>query len=177
MSDVAAPGRMEGATPFWRFSLAFYSRAGVPDVLIKLQDEFGIDVNLVLLALWLGSERRLLTDPRMREIGERSNGWQTKVVSPLREIRRTLKESQPLVAGPAAEAFRSKVKALELEAEHLQQDALHALGGNLEASENVTSEEAARRNLATYARFAGVAFPRNAVDALLVNFRAQATKS
>src|SRR5688572_12709376 len=111
--------RMEGATALWRFSLAFYSRPGVPDVLIKLQDELGIDVNLVLFVLWLGSEGRVIQAADMERIGDRSRGWQNAVVAPLREVRRALKINPPLVAPPAAELFRGKVKAAELEAEHL----------------------------------------------------------
>ena len=43
---------------FWRFSLAFYERPGVPDALIALQDRDGFDVNLILFALWLGISGR-----------------------------------------------------------------------------------------------------------------------
>ena len=39
---------------FWRFSLELYARDGVPAACLALQDREGADVNLVLLALWLG---------------------------------------------------------------------------------------------------------------------------
>jgi uncharacterized protein (TIGR02444 family) len=165
------------ATPFWRFSLAYYSRPGVPAVLIKLQDELGIDVNLILLALWLGSERRVLTDERMNDIGARSCSWQMSAVAPLREIRRALKGNAALVAATVAEAFRGKVKALELEAEHLQQDALFALAEDVEPAANISRDEAAKRNLATYARFAGAEFPGEVTGLLLSHFRALTTNA
>jgi len=40
---------------FWRFSLAFYARPGMADALIALQDRAGLDVNLMLFALWRGA--------------------------------------------------------------------------------------------------------------------------
>jgi len=38
----------------WRFSVAFYARPGISGALIALQDRAGVDVNLMLFALWLG---------------------------------------------------------------------------------------------------------------------------
>jgi uncharacterized protein (TIGR02444 family) len=38
--------------PHWRFSLAVYGRAGVPPACLKLQDNLGLDVNMLLLALF-----------------------------------------------------------------------------------------------------------------------------
>ena len=40
-------------TPFWRFSLHFYRSVGVADACIALQDDCGVDVNLLLFLLWL----------------------------------------------------------------------------------------------------------------------------
>ena len=52
----------------WRFSLAFYARPGVSEALIGLQDRAGLDVNLVLFALWLGvSGRSRLTSDGTRD--------------------------------------------------------------------------------------------------------------
>jgi len=40
-------------SPFWRFSLRFYSRPGVAAACLALQDEAGADVNLMLFLLFL----------------------------------------------------------------------------------------------------------------------------
>ena len=37
------------ASPFWNFSVAVYSSDAVQDECLTLQDQFGLDVNLVLL--------------------------------------------------------------------------------------------------------------------------------
>ncbi|MEL6362155.1 MAG: TIGR02444 family protein [Pseudomonadota bacterium] len=39
---------------FWDWSLSTYSRPGVADQLIALQDRYGANVNLILWCLWLG---------------------------------------------------------------------------------------------------------------------------
>ena len=41
------------AADFWHFSLERYARAGVKDACLKLQDEYGFNVNLLLLACYL----------------------------------------------------------------------------------------------------------------------------
>ena len=63
--DVAA-----GATPFWRFSLAFYGQPGVPALLLPLQDRSGADVNLVLFGLWRAAQRHALSPQEFAALDE-----------------------------------------------------------------------------------------------------------
>ena len=51
------------ASPFWQFSLAFYRQPGVADACIRLQEEAGVDVNLLLFLLWQASLKRGLFLP------------------------------------------------------------------------------------------------------------------
>jgi uncharacterized protein (TIGR02444 family) len=46
-----AQGSRQGS-PFWRFSLRLYRAPGVGDACIVLQEETGVDVNLLLFLLW-----------------------------------------------------------------------------------------------------------------------------
>jgi hypothetical protein len=70
--------------------------------------------------------------------------------------------------GASAELFRTKIKAVELEAERLQQEAMYELAGpallGVEAS---SLEDAARANVAAYAAMCGGAFPQPAIETLL----------
>jgi uncharacterized protein (TIGR02444 family) len=168
---------MRDATPLWRFSLAYYAKPGIPEVLIALQDEHGIDVNVLLLVLWLASEERVIDDDEMERIAEHSRGWQEAVVSPLRAVRRALKTNMPLVAAAAAEPFRNKIKAIELEAEHIQQDALYEIATRLPQTRSVAPDEAGRRNIAAYAAFAGCRFPDASIAALLTALREMPRRS
>ena len=44
----------DAGAAFWKFSLKFYNRPGISDLLIGLQDEQSVDVNLVLSVLVRG---------------------------------------------------------------------------------------------------------------------------
>jgi hypothetical protein len=59
--------------------------------------------------------------------------------------------------------FRTAVKALELESERLQQEALFALADGLATGVTATIEGAARVNLACYEDALGCDFPEAAV--------------
>ena len=113
-------------TPFWRFSLNFYRQAGVAEACIALQDECGVDVNLMLFLLWLAASGWQLSVENIKELDEAVRGWRDLTIIPIRETRRKLKGAPTLVEAGRQEAFRTKIKAIELEAERLQQEALYA---------------------------------------------------
>ena len=65
---------------------------------------------------------------RMKSRGSREDrGLARTAVIPLRAVRRALKAPPALMAAGTAEAFRTRVKAVELEAERLQQEAMYEL--------------------------------------------------
>lgn len=146
MADAA----IESGSPFWRFSLRFYRKPGVAEACIALQDGCGVDVNVMLFLLWLATSRRRVPSEMVRALCDAAAQWRNDVVAPLRTIRRRLKDGSALVERGAAEAFRTRIKAVELESERLQQEALFALAGGLTTDEAATIEEAARVNLAAY---------------------------
>jgi uncharacterized protein (TIGR02444 family) len=155
-------------SPFWQFSLGFYRRAGVADACIALQDQCGVDVNLLLLLLWLAEAKRQLSLGELCAIEEKTRSWSRAVVGPLRTVRRTLKGGSELVAAAQAEVFRTRIKAIELEAERLEQEALYAFAQNSALRRVAASvEEAARTNVKIYEGLLGAEFTKNAVDVLL----------
>jgi uncharacterized protein (TIGR02444 family) len=155
-------------SPFWRFSLRFYRRREVADACIRLQEEAGVDVNLLLFLLWHASQKRALSAAEVAELEQRIGPWRAMTVIPLRMLRRALKAPPPLVAPATAELFRTKIKAVELEAERLQQEAMYELArASLRGREAASREEAMRVNIAAYEATAGAAFPKPAVATLL----------
>ena len=109
--------------PLWDFSLGIYGWPGVSAAAIALQDESGLDVNLLLLCLWCGVEGPGVVDGAT--LGRCRNAvadWQRTVVLPLRELRRRLKTQ----TGDLAE-LRDRLAAAELAAEHAEQRLLSAL--------------------------------------------------
>ena len=116
---VAAP---EGDTPFWRFSLRLYRRAGVPAACLDLQDRAGWDVNLLLFALWAGSDCGARPDlAELDRIDGVITSWRADVVRPLRQIRRRVRDDD--------DGLYARLKADELQAEKIQQSRMYEASG------------------------------------------------
>lgn len=107
--------------PLWDYSLKVYQLEGVEPLLLMLQDRFNADINLILAACWLASERKKLTVEMAVQAVEATSAWRKSCVEPLREVRRYLKKD------PDHSDLRDRVKALELEAEKVQQRMLYDL--------------------------------------------------
>jgi uncharacterized protein (TIGR02444 family) len=112
-----------GDASFWRFSLAVYGNPAVQRECLELQDDHGIDINLVLFCAFAGATLGVvLPDQAVSQAADAVIAWQTEVVGALRAARRALKpfaETSPANAPVAT--LRSQVKALELEAERIEQ--------------------------------------------------------
>jgi uncharacterized protein (TIGR02444 family) len=138
-------------SPFWRFSLRFYRQPAVEAACLTLQDEAGADVNVLLFLLWCATLQRRLSATEIGDLNRDCEAWGRAAVIPLRELRRALKTPPPLIAAPEAEVFRSKIKAVELEAERLQQDAMYQRMQSAQLGEEVQSPTAAAAaNIAAY---------------------------
>jgi uncharacterized protein (TIGR02444 family) len=167
MTDIEATSSQ--GSPFWQFSLRFYRQPGVADACIALQEGAGVDVNLLLFLLWHATQHRSLARAEVEAVENKIAPWRAMTVVPLRIVRRALKSPPALVAGGTAEAFRSRIKAVELEAERLQQEAMYDLvRGGLLGKETASVEAAARANVAAYESIAATTpFPPAAVATLL----------
>src|ERR1700721_671950 len=129
MSSVAAASPQ--SNPFWTFSLGYYRGAGVSEACLELQDNCGVDVNVVLFLLWMASQRRQVGADEVKPLADKVRPWQVDVIGPIRALRRRLKSDAPLLDKGSAELFRTKIKAVELESERLQQEAMHALASGM----------------------------------------------
>jgi uncharacterized protein (TIGR02444 family) len=105
----------------WRFSLALYTRPGVAEALIALQDRAGCDVNLLLFALWCGAAHGHRLDRAELAAAEGAIAPVARdIVGPVRQLRQDLKTE------PAADLLdlRRRLLALELAAERQVQHRL-----------------------------------------------------
>ena len=96
------------SNPFWEFSLAHYALDGVPQACLALQDEFGLDVNVLLYGAWLAAMDRCLTLEHLEDMERHIAPWRDRVVQPLRALRRQWRDY------PAASGIRDEIKRLEL---------------------------------------------------------------
>ncbi|MGU3421835.1 TIGR02444 family protein [Methylobacterium sp. D54C] len=152
--------------PFWDFSLALYRRPGLAPACVALQDEGGADVNLVLYLLWCAATGRSLDAGAVRAADAGIAPWREAVVEPLRAVRRALK-AEPLER-LGSEAYRGRIKAVELEAERLVQDSLFV--GAPAPGPALDREQAARDHLGHYAGLLGRPFPPEPLRVLLDGF-------
>ena len=114
-------GRTELEAESWAFALAIYARPGVAEACLTLQNDAGVDVMLLLMATFAAvKQRRLLTPAEIEALDDACRPWREQIVWRLRAIRTELKTGPKPAPGEATEPFRAKIKALELEAEKLE---------------------------------------------------------
>jgi uncharacterized protein (TIGR02444 family) len=155
--------------PFWDYSLQLYRRPGVEKACLVLQDEFDLDVNIVLFCLWAGAEGPgQLTSAEITECIARGGRWQREVVQRLRFIRRTLKQDELGATPELVEVFRPRAQKLELAAEHVQQLLLADIVPHTRGAAN---GGIAVSNLRAYFNEVGLAADGNAREAMLIILR------
>ena len=57
--------------PFWTFSLGYYRGAGVSEACLELQDDCGVDVNVVLFLLWQATQKRQFAAVQVKALTEK----------------------------------------------------------------------------------------------------------
>jgi uncharacterized protein (TIGR02444 family) len=156
----------DSASDFWTFSLQTYAKPNVASICLELQDRFGVDVNLLLYMLWAASKGRRLHIREISEIAGYVESWQKHVVTLLRVARRRLKSPPDGWHLAETDQLRQRIKAEELEAERLQQNAMANFLSVDKAGEADAEEAAAKSNLMRYASMLEVTFPERHVSVL-----------
>jgi uncharacterized protein (TIGR02444 family) len=113
-------------SPFWRFSLTLYQVPDVAPACLMLQDNRGLDVNLLLYALWAGLQGASLVAADFDRLDALIRPWRTSVIQPLRAVRRALKSPVIEIDSRAPGELRARIAAAELDAEQIQQALLFA---------------------------------------------------
>ena len=157
-------------SPFWQFSVKFYAAPDVAPACIELQDQAGVDVNLLFFLLWNAGEKRTFNASQVAELDLKIGVWRDLVVIPLRQVRRSLKSPAPVVPAAAAEEFRTRIKAAELEAERLEQEALYDLARSAPLGQSAASRETAAHASVMAYQTTLRPFPPAARESLLAAF-------
>lgn len=120
------PAPPDDVVNLWDFSLRQYARAGVADACLHLQDEHGVNVNLLLWCVWLEQCGITLDAARLRSAQKRIHAWDEHYIVPLRQLRRRMKAE--FGTGDAGiEQVRQQIKQAELFAEKQLQSLLEVL--------------------------------------------------
>jgi uncharacterized protein (TIGR02444 family) len=116
--------RAAGESPvadLWDFAVALYGRPGVSRACLALQDRCGLDVNLLLFAVWsavAGPGR--LDAPAFTDCLAVTDTWREQVIRPLRAARRASAAGIDGVAAEQCAALTSRLKDAELAAERVE---------------------------------------------------------
>jgi uncharacterized protein (TIGR02444 family) len=144
------------AEALWAFCLALYARSEVESACLTLQDAHGFDVMIVLFCLYAGKSGRKIDSTTLDEAVTIGREWGREIVAPLRLTRRKLKTPTKGVDPHDAYRLRTRIQAIEQDAERIQHEQLCKL---LKPSGLPPSRQAARDNLLAYARKLNIAPP------------------
>jgi uncharacterized protein (TIGR02444 family) len=141
---------------FWSFALRVYDLPGVKDACLKLQDEQGLDVMILLCNLWIGVSRGTLPQPALAALMDIGGQWQASVTTPLRRTRRRLETDIPAALHGATGTIHRSVRDAELMAEHLVAQLLERSLQSLATPTPPPGPEAALANARAYVILRGV---------------------
>lgn len=133
---------------FWDFSIRFYTQPEVENHCLSLQEKYQLDVNSVLFAFWLASEKNtVLNVQQWHQLLSVSLPWQ-EIIKPLRKSRVLLKDAA--IAWPAdfQHETRGSISQIEINAEHMQQLAMEKYFSEMSPEPcSMTLDEMIRCNL------------------------------
>lgn len=96
--------------PFWQYSLSLYRRPEIQECCLAAQDQYGMDVNLLLFCCWLAEQKRIL-ELSCLKLNSELQKWQGVILPTLRQARRA-------IGAIAKDTLYEDAKTLELKAEH-----------------------------------------------------------
>jgi uncharacterized protein (TIGR02444 family) len=115
MTHVALEG------PHWAFALRLYGQPGVAEACLLLQDRLGVDVDVLLLAMYAAKQRGIELDHcDLQAMDAAVAPWREEIVVALRAIRRRMKTGPEPAPSESTERLRAEIKAAELHAEQIE---------------------------------------------------------
>ncbi|WP_353350200.1 TIGR02444 family protein [Oceaniserpentilla sp. 4NH20-0058] len=125
--------------PFWHYSLKQYSNPACASFLLDAQDNYGLDINILLFIGWLSTHK-----PSLISISHLNSAmkWNQRVIQPIRWFRRKIKILNVIKA-------YNWIKKQELWAEQVEQAMLFLSSQEL-AQFNETGYENFEMNIQVY---------------------------
>ena len=119
MPPAAGDLPLEG--PHWNFAVRFYEQPGVAEACLMLQDRRGLDIVVMLFALFhFVTRRSALSVEMIGRLDATVMSWRRDIVYPLRSVRRRLKAELGARAGDAADRLRKQVADAGVFAEQIE---------------------------------------------------------
>jgi uncharacterized protein (TIGR02444 family) len=162
MADHAEPESL------WDFSVRVYACPGVEDICIRLQEVWHADVPVLLFVLWRGRQGCELSRADVQKIVDAVTVWQREVITPIRQLRRQLRDVDLLVPELVVgmQAIRKELQETELGAERRELEYLATIEVGATHEPGAATISA---NVATYLDFLDVSKNDQKVCGLLVD--------
>jgi uncharacterized protein (TIGR02444 family) len=107
--------------PHWTFALDFYRKPGVAQACLTLQDKLGLNVIMLLFALYLFDRHRYaLGTDEIARLEQTVAVWRRDIVVPLRAIRRSLKAQPILTPISVKDQLLGKIEELSIFSEQIE---------------------------------------------------------
>ncbi|MBU2883702.1 TIGR02444 family protein [Psychrosphaera sp. B3R10] len=104
---------------FWQFSLAHYQQPNVQATMLSWQDNYGANVNLALLCIYLTENSLSLSRDNIAALHNKVIEFDRSYTRPLRELRKMYKANQSALSH--YKTIRQALLSAELELEKQQQ--------------------------------------------------------
>jgi uncharacterized protein (TIGR02444 family) len=156
------------AESLWDFSVRVYACLGVEEACIRLQEVWNADILVLLFALWRGKRGCELSNTDIQEIVDTVTVWQREVITPIRQLRRRLRDADLLAPELTVgmQAVRNELQQIELGAERRELEYLATIEVGTTHKPGVAT---IRSNLVTYLRFLDVSKADQTASGLLVD--------
>ncbi|MBF5055109.1 hypothetical protein Y5W_00403 [Alcanivorax sp. 521-1] len=105
---------MENNASLWRFALRLWRDKRIEKLCLRLQDEYGVPVAVLLVALWLAEARRRPDAALGRRLVARAEQFEETYLRPLRVVRRRAADE-----GGGMMELKRQIQEAELEGERL----------------------------------------------------------
>ena len=104
----------------WQYACKVYQQPNVATHLLRLQDEYALNVNIILMMFWLGHKKILLNGNQLSGFISSIETIDDEVIKPLRKLRISLKNTMTI-----STIYYEQIKKLELSLEQQLISILH----------------------------------------------------
>ena len=122
-------------------AVGLYGRDGVAQACLLLQQRTALDVNVLLMAAWMGARRKhALGAAEAARARALVADWHSQIVTPLRAIRRRLKFGPLPAPSEQTDLLRAEIQAIEISAEIIELSQLQGLADEIARDTSVNEK-------------------------------------
>lgn len=108
------------ADALWTFAINLYQHKALAEHCLKLQDEYRVNINILLWCIWCGEEGMPIDEARLDLAALEIHAWHGQMVEPLRTIRRAMKNFDAAQKNKSLASCYEQMKAAELALERVE---------------------------------------------------------